>query len=437
MEESSLETMPFWRRVANFRVVIMPLSVFLIAAVCVVVFIIRGAISSDLCIMAVVLAVCSYPLAEIGHRVPGLRSIGGAVILNTFLPSAMVFYGLLPHALEKAIGVFYKQSNFLYLFVTAVVVGSIFAMDRKTLLANMLKILTPLAIASVAAGAVGMIVGLAFGMDARHVLFFILVPTMAGGVGEGAVPLAIGYAAITHGSESDIIGGLLPIVAMANICAVVIAGLLNSIGEKKPALSGNGQLLVANFESRVLDPERRAVLLSDPASVATAGLALVTLYAVSSALDHVLKFPAPLIMLFLAVVLKVTKLIPSGMEQGAHWVYRFFATACTYPLMFCIGVVLTPWKPLVAAVSPAICTTVACTVVTLAGAGFAMARYFRMYPIEASMIMTCHASSGGAGDVAILSAGQRLSLMASAQVSTKIGGFVTVTAALLVFSWLN
>ncbi|MHC1479382.1 2-hydroxycarboxylate transporter family protein [Frateuria aurantia] len=424
--------MPCWQRL---RIGILPLPLYLLAAATVIAMVLRGKVSSDLCIMAVVLAVCSYALAEIGHRIPGLRSIGGPVILNTFLPSAMVFYGVLPEVLNKAITRFYHQSNFLYLFVTAVVAGSIFAMDRRALLANMLKIFAPLTLASLAAALVGLLVGLALGLSPAYLIFFVLTPIMAGGVGEGAVPLAIGYAAINHASQAEMLGKLLPIVAMANVCAIVAAGLLNAMGLRRPDWSGQGQLLHADERVGTMPVAAPArPLLSDPVRPATTGLALLTLYATSSAVEHIVRLPAPLIMLLLAVVLKMARLIPESMEQSAQWIYRFFAAACTYPLMFCIGVVLTPWKPLVAAFSPAICITIAATVLALAGTGFLLARRLRMYPVEAAIIMACHASSGGAGDVAILSAGQRLGLMASAQVATKIGGFVTVTLALLAYA---
>lgn len=144
--------------------------------------------------------------------------------------------------------------------------------------------------------------------------------------------------------------------------------------------------------------------------------------------------PAPLIMLMLAVLMKMLKVVLLTMELGARWVYRFFAAVCTYPLIFTVGVVLTPWKPLVAAFSLAICITILATVLTLAAAGFLVARHSRMYPIKTAIIAVCHAGSGGTGDVAILTAGRRLNLMATEQVSTKIGGFVTVTLALLCFS---
>lgn len=422
------------QRLAGYHVGILPLPLYLVGLACVAAFVWRGKVPTDLCVMAVLLSVCAFTLAEIGYRIPGLRSLGGPVILNTFLPSALVFYGIMPSVMVSSITTFYKQSNFLYLFVAAVVVGSIFAMDRKTLLANILKILSPLVISSLAATAVGLAVGAAFGLELKYTLFFILVPIMAGGVGEGAVPLAIGYAAIMHGSQAEMMGHLLPIVAMANVCAVVIAGGLNALGKRKPGYSGNGALLLDDKDASLQAADSNAPLLADVLSPAIAGLSLLTLYAVSAVLEHVVDLPAPLIMLMLAVAMKMCKLVPANMEHGARWVYRFFAAACTYPLIFSVGVVLTPWKPLVAAFSPATCITILATVLTLAATGFLVARRARMHPVETAIISVCHAGSGGTGDVAILTAGRRLNLMATAQVSTKIGGFVTVTLALLSFA---
>lgn len=55
----------------------------------------------------------------------------------------------------------------------------------------MVKIFTPLAIASLAAALVGFLVGLALGLKPVYLVFFVLTPVMAGGVGDGAVTLAL------------------------------------------------------------------------------------------------------------------------------------------------------------------------------------------------------------------------------------------------------
>ena len=68
-------------------------------------------------------------------------------------------------------------------------------MDRGVLIKGFLKIFVPLAAGSVVGGVVGTLVGTLLGLGAYHTFFFIVVPIMAGGVGEGAIPLSIGYAA--------------------------------------------------------------------------------------------------------------------------------------------------------------------------------------------------------------------------------------------------
>ena len=55
-----------------------------------------------------------------------------------------------------------------------------------------------------------------------------------------------------------------------------------------------------------------------------------------------------------------------------------------------------------------------------------------MYPIETAIVNACHSGQGGTGDVAILTAANRMSLMPFAQLATRIGGAITVTTVLVV-----
>jgi len=63
--------------------------------------------------------------------------------------------------------------------------------------------------------------------------------------------------------------------------------------------------------------------------------------------------------------------------------------------------------------------------------GFAVARRLRMYPIDVAVVNACHSGQGGTGDIAILTAANRMALMPFAQISTRIGGAITVTLALI------
>ena len=61
-------------------------------------------------------------------------------------------------------------------------------------------------------------------------------------------------------------------------------------------------------------------------------------------------------------------------------------------------------------------------------------RLLGMYPIDAAIVTACHSGQGGTGDVAILTAANRMQLMPFAQIATRIGGAATVTLVLIIMS---
>src|SRR5262249_49881832 len=80
--------------------------------------------------------------------------------------------------------------------------------------------------------------------------------------------------------------------------------------------------------------------------------------------------------------------------------------------------------------------TIVSTVATLMATGAVVGRWLSMYPIEAAIINACHSGQGGTGDVAILTAANRMQLMPFAQIATRIGGAITVTLVLIFLSRL-
>jgi Na+/citrate or Na+/malate symporter len=207
------------------RIGIIPIPIYIILFALLAGFIYAGDIKGDLPTMIAVLVIGGFTCAEIGKRTPVLRSIGAAAIFATFVPSALAYYKLLPPQMEKSIVEFTKYTNFLYLFIACIIVGSILGMDRQVLVKGFLKIFVPLAIGSVAAAVVGTAVGTLLGLGGP---IFVVVPIMAGGVGEGAIPLSIGYSEILNQPQGDLFAQVLPPVMLGSLTAILLSGFLMS-----------------------------------------------------------------------------------------------------------------------------------------------------------------------------------------------------------------
>jgi len=293
----------------------------------------------------------------------------------------------------------------------------------------------PLGIGSIVAGAVGTAVGVLLGLGAYHTFFFIVVPIMAGGVGEGAIPLSIGYAEILHQPQGDFFAQVLPPVMLGSLTAILFSGMLNYVGKRYPHLTGEGRLQPDEHDDMPPGDEPIPGIV-DVTTIAAAGVTAVSLYLIGVLGQRLFGFPAPVSMLFIAVLLKLTQAVSPQLQQGAFVVFKFFQTAITYPLLFAIGVSLTPWDKLVAAFNLPYLITIVSTVAALMATGFVVGKWLNMYPIDTAIVNACHSGQGGTGDVAILTAANRMQLMPFAQIATRIGGAITVTIVLIVLTRL-
>ena len=420
----------------ELRVGVVPLPVFVLLVGVIGYFISKGKLPGEVSMMLAVLAVCGFACGELGRHLPVLRHLGAGAIFATFIPSLLVYKRWMPVDAVATVTEFTKSTNFLYLFISAIIVGSIFGMDRDVLIKGFFKIFVPIGAGTILAGAFGTAVGTALGLGTRHTFFYIVVPVMAGGVGEGAIPLSTGYADILHGNQGDLFAQVLPPVMFGSLTAIVLAGLLNLAGKRCPAYTGNGNLQPGHSEGiSTLQGEKTGHV--DVMQVAAAGITAVSLYLVGTVAYSAFGWPAPVVMLCAAVAVKLTRAVPPALQEGAQFVYRFFAVAVTYPLLFAIGVALTPWAMLIRAFALPNLLTISATVVTMTATGFLVARRIGMFPIDLAIVTSCRCGQGGTGDVAILTASDRMNLMPFAQVATRIGGAMTVTIGLIAFAWMR
>ncbi|MGU3463612.1 2-hydroxycarboxylate transporter family protein [Methylobacterium sp. C33D] len=422
-----------WTRAMEARVGIIPLPVYVLLLTLIAAFAIRGKISGEVTVMIAVLIAGGFTCAEIGRRIPVLRAVGGSSLVTIFLPSYLVAHQLLPAPLVQSVTTFTKSTNFIYLFITAVVVGSILSMDRRVLIQGFAKIFVPLALGSLAGLLVGGSVGWLVGIGFWRSILYVVVPVMAGGVGEGAIPLSVGYAEALGVDHGGMLGQILPLVFFGNLVAIILCGALNTLGKRRPDLTGNGRLQPAADGATDADPGavHRNTSGIDVATVAAGGITGIAIYVFGTLIHALIGLPAPVAMLFLVVLAKLLRAVPDSLEEGARVVFRFFVVAVTYPLLFSTAVALTPWHELVEAFHPANLVTIVATVLALTGTGYVVGRWLAMYPIETAIVNACHSGLGGTGDVMILTAAERMELMPFAQVATRIGGALTVTAAIV------
>ncbi|EKP1129597.1 MULTISPECIES: 2-hydroxycarboxylate transporter family protein [Klebsiella] len=422
----------WWHILDNWKVGIIPLPLFLLAGGLIALDCLGGKLPSDIVVMVATLAFFGFACGEFGKRLPVLGKLGAAAICATFIPSALVHYGLLPEVVVESTTKFYKSTNILYLYICCIIVGSIMSMNRTTLIQGFLRIFFPMLCGEIVGMLVGVGVGSALGLEPFQVFFFIVLPIMAGGVGEGAIPLSIGYAALMHMDQGVALGRVLPMVMLGSLTAIVISGCLNQLGKRFPHLTGEGQLMPnrRNETHRETPAEGKM----DVTTLASGALLAVLLYMLGMLGQKTIGLPAPVGMLFLAVLLKLVNGVSPRLQEGSQMVYKFFRTAVTYPILFAVGVAITPWQELVNAFTVTNLLVIISTVTALVATGFLVGKKIGMYPIDVAIVSCCQSGQGGTGDVAILTSGNRMNLMPFAQIATRIGGAINVSLGLLFLS---
>ncbi|MTJ84220.1 MAG: 2-hydroxycarboxylate transporter family protein [Telmatospirillum sp.] len=427
-----------WWRILDFKIGIVPVPVYVLLVALVAAFLKlgNGKLSSDILVSIAVLAIGGFTCAEIGKRLPVIRNLGAAAIFATFLPSYLAYAHLLPDPVIASTKEFFKTSNFLYLYISCIIVGSVLGMDRQSLVKGIVKIFIPMVSGVVVAAAAGTLVGTILGLGTYHTFFYIIVPMMGGGVGEGVIPISIGYALITGGDQGVILAEIMPMVMMGSLFCIVFAGLMNRLGQRRPDLTGNGRI-TPNGDDDIGDIRAAAKGAIDPAVIGAAGVTAVALYLLGVLGQKLFDFPAPVLMLFVAFMMKAVKAVSPSLQQGGQVVSKFFATSVTYPLLFSVGVSITPWEKLTSAFTLLNIIVIVCTVIVLVCTGFFVARKINMYPIDVAVVCSCSAAQGGTGDVAILTAANRLQLLPFCSIATRLGGASMVTIALILMRVLH
>src|SRR5271168_1108211 len=154
VEEARTGFWPYgWWNILDHKIGVIPLPIYviLLCLIATALHIGNGKIASDILASIGILAVGGFTCGEIGTRLPLIKHLGAGAIFATFLPSYLVYAHLLPEPVIESTKTFYQASNFLYLYISCIIVGSILGMGRDRLIKGAIKIFVPLVCGVIAA----------------------------------------------------------------------------------------------------------------------------------------------------------------------------------------------------------------------------------------------------------------------------------------------
>lgn len=387
------------------------------------------------------LAVFGILFGEIGDRIPIWDEyIGGGTVLVFFAAAVFATYNFVPEPIVKAVSNFYGKQpvNFLEMFIPALIVGSVLTVDRKTLIKSISGYIPLIVIGVIGASVGGIAIGLVFGKTPIDIMMNYVLPIMGGGTGAGAIPMSEMWSAKTGRPASEWFAFAISILTIANVIAILSGALLKKLGEMKPSLTGNGELLMDSSKEAVKDKEVevKAEMVDTAAAFILTGL-LFTLAHILGELWETLGFSFEIhrlaFLILLTMFLNIANVVPDRLKAGAKRMQTFFSKHTIWILMAAVGFT-TDVNEIINALSPS--NLLIALAIVFGAVGFIMivARKMKFYPVEAAITAgLCMANRGGAGDVAVLGAADRMELMSFAQISSRIGGAMMLILGSVLF----
>ena len=142
-------------------------------------------------------------------------------------------------------------------------------------------------------------------------------------------------------------------------------------------------------------------------------------------------------MIITVAAFKVADIVPEWIEIACFQWFQFIMKNLTNVLLMGIGVCYLEISTVISSFSITyLLLCLATCVGAFTGAAF-VGRLVGFYPFEAGITAgLCMSNMGGTGDVAVLSAADRMELMPFAQISSRLGGAVILLIASLMLSVL-
>jgi len=378
-------------------------------------------------------------LSWIGLITPIIREIGGFLFMPLFGAVFLLKVGLLPDIGIKSAQLL-MSNGLQMLFVSAIVVGSILSLDRNILLSSVLRYIPVLLISQVFAIGFAFLAAVLTGTSIYDAVFFIAAPCMTGGTSGAIATLPALYSSILGKDVSSLGGTMLAVAMIGEYIAVIFVVIMKVLAGKFPRAMGNGQGQLLRKESDALTEARKNWVAYEDSSLdysqLGAGLfvsvAIMTLGVVLSALIPQIVYVAWAIII--CIVIKTINVLPNTICRAANYWGQFAIKNLLIVLVTALGLSSMGGVSLSSVFSV---STIIIIVITFIGAvlGAMLASHlFGLYRYEGSLTAAmCACNIGASGDLQMLILSDRVSLLAFATISTRIGGALMLVEISIIF----
>lgn len=444
----------------GYKLFNLPWPIFAICGAVVLVCAYMGLLPTGMAGCFAFMIVVGTILNEIGERTPIINSyLGGGAIVIIFGSALLNYFNLMPTKtvdgesvsyVFKGITTFFKGDGaFLDFYIAALITGSILGMNRKLLMKAAARYFPAIFGGLILSFALCVGLGAITGFGAVKALLLIALPIMGGGMGAGATPLSKIFESTGTMSAADAISIMTPAVAIGNAISIVMAGIIVKIIRDKK-WNGNGALMQAgSVDPKELEISPEMQKKRDNVNVINLGIGLLVScsffiwgfilaglwksYVSSSVTIHAYAW-----MIITVAICKIFNLVPENIEVACYQWFQFIMKNLTTTLLMGIGLCYLSINTVIETFT---LQYLLLCLVTCLGAFFGAAivgKLVGFYPVESGLTAgLCMANMGGTGDVAVLSAANRMELMPFAQISSRLGGAIILLLGSLMLSLLG
>lgn len=425
----------------DFKIMGLSLPIYLALFVVLMVSIVLGVLPGGMIGAFAFMMIVGALLDLIGNNTPIVKTFfGGGPIVVIFGSAALVYFKILPESVVETVDGFMKGGGFLDFYIAALITGSILGMSKKLLIKASLRFIPTIIGGVVAALLLVGLGGLIFGQSIGESMAYVGIPIMGGGMGAGAVPIAEVFAKALSVESDTILSRLVPAVALGNAMAIVAAGLLDKLGKKRPELTGNGKLMdLGEDDLKETKKEFVPTVADYGVGIAVAVSFFVFGRVVAYGMENLfgLEIHSYAWMIISVALAKGFNLLPAMVENACSAWYKFVAKNWTAALLMGIGISYTNLKQVIDAFTLQFVVLVFLVILGAIIGTMIVGKLVGFYPIEAAITAgLCMANMGGTGDVAVLTASNRMELMPFAQISSRLGGAMIILLATLLVNIL-